>query len=62
MTLSQILELVWTSKYITVAKPDGKEICEPIYRIRWHYKDILNKQVEHIVPDDDSVYITLKGE
>lgn len=62
MTLSQILDLIWTSEHITVAKPDGKEICEPTYRIRWHHKDILNKQVEHIVPDDGSIYITLKGE
>ena len=64
MTLSQILDLVKTSREVTVRQPNGKEICERIYRIRWHHKDLLDKEVKYIVPGsmDEGMYIVLQGE
>lgn len=59
MKLSQVLDvLVTNDKYVTVAF-SGKEVTKQIYQIKWHHKDLLDKEVEKIIAEEDTAFIRL---
>ncbi len=62
MKLEQALQVIKTSgTYVTIY--DGaREIKEQQYFIKWHYKELLSREVKTICADNNDVVVFLKQE
>lgn len=61
MKLSQILEVIYSHSQVVIFI-GSKEIKDSVYRIKWHHKELLDKEIHSIVSEDNLIYIILKNE
>lgn len=61
MKLSQLLEVIYTHRQIVIYI-GAQEIKKSVYQIKWHHKDLLDKEVHSIIADNDLIYIAMKNE
>lgn len=59
MKLSQLLEVIGSNYQVAIYE-GIKEIKKSVYQIKWHHKDLLDKEIHSVVAEDNIVCIILK--
>lgn len=62
MKLVDALQVVRTSSGQVTVCEGRKEITKRSYQFRMHHKDLLDREVDSIVTQDNEIYINLKQE
>lgn len=62
MKLVEALEVIKTSNNCVTICDGKREIEHQTYFIKWHFKELLQREVKTILTADDKIYVWLKQE
>lgn len=59
MKLVDLLKVLKSNQTVWIIGNDCGELTEQVYRVQWHHKELLNREVKSIRTENDTILICL---